>query len=420
MTPYEQDRRYYELAGKWRDGSITPMEAEEFAQWYRQGQDESVWVSPDFAANEADHQQRMEQAVYRKAGISAKPRSAVVRWLRPTAVIGTAAAVAVLAMAVGAWFLLGNRQQTIDNGLAATEIRPGGNRATLTLADGRTIDLNEAQTGIVVGDEISYTDGSAVVDSGKESLKSHASNHMSISTPNGGTYQITLPDGSNVWLNAASTLKYPSRFVGKERVVELEGEAYFEVRNIKYEVRSDGSRTSNFVPRNSKGNVPFKVLSKGQTVEVLGTQFNISAYPDEEETKTTLVEGKVKVTPGTENRSTPNRSPTTDHRPPITLSPGQQATTRDAYTTVRDVDVSSYTAWKDGLFLFDDEPLDVIMRKISRWYDVEVVFADGIDRQERFGGGVSRYGQLQEVLDRLSLTGKVRFAVKERRITVMP
>lgn len=410
MTPYEQEKRYYELAEKWHNATITPKEAEEFAQWYRQGQDETVYLGPNFVTSEAAHQQRMEQGVYRKAGISAKPRSAVIRWLPYAAAV-------VLVLAVGFLFLEQGLMNK-DQGKAAMEILPGGNRATLTLADGRTIDLSEAQTGIVVGNEITYTDGTEILDNrqqtidnrqavGKESQGSSVSHLMSLATPKGGTYQITLPDGSKVWLNAASTLRYPSRFDGKERVVELEGEAYFNIRQQTSDTRHQTK-------------LPFKVITYGQTVEVLGTQFNISTYHDDPETKTTLVEGSVQVASTTLAREFAASPDARMQEEPVILIPGQQATTRGAYTTIQDVDISSYTAWKDGLFLFDDESLDVIMRKISRWYDVEVVFADGIDRQERFGGGVSRYGQLQEVLDRLSLTGKVRFAVKERRITVMP
>src|SRR5690606_13352531 len=168
------------------------------------------------------------------------------------------------------------------------DILPGGNRATLTLADGRTINLSEAQTGIVVGDGITYLDGTGVLDNSASSV----STIMSLSTPKGGTYQITLPDGSKVWLNANSTLKYPSRFGGKERVVELEGEAYFDVSQQS----TANSRQASFVP--------FLVKTNNQTVEVLGTEFNISAYADDPVTKTTLVEGSVKVSAHAVNAST--------------------------------------------------------------------------------------------------------------------
>src|SRR5690606_27967693 len=198
-------------------------------------------------------------------------------------------------------------------------------RATLTLADGRTIDLSEAQTGIVVGEDVMYNDGSEVMEHRQDNLSgtqkgSLKTNYFVLSTPKGGTYQVTLPDGSKVWLNAGSTLKYPSRFSDGERIVEMTGEAYFSV--IRDEER------------------PFRVTSNGQQVEVLGTEFNVTAYPDDRETKTTLVEGSVRVA------LTTGRSPVTS-RSPITLKPGEQSIVRGANIEKQQVDTDEFTAWKD-------------------------------------------------------------------------
>ncbi len=290
------------------------------------------------------------------------------------------AAAAILAVAIGGWLFISDQQSAVS--LAATEILPGGNRATLTLADGRTIDLDEAQTGIVIGTEnITYTDGSAVnpADSPHAGLTTY---DLQLTTPKSGTYQITLPDGSRVWLNAASTLKYPSRFANDTREVILEGEAFFEIQEIQ------GARVSR---------APFNVLTAGQVVQVLGTQFNISAYPDEAETKTTLVEGKVKVTSGTRNGNTQTGLTTNDLRLTTKiLSPGEQSTTRGSAITVNTVDTESYTSWKDGIYVLDNGDLHQLIRQLERWYDVEFVMDGNI--QKPVSGIIPRNANLSEVL----------------------
>lgn len=257
---------------------------------------------------------------------------------------------------------------------SAVDIEPGGYRAALTLANGKTITLSNTQEGIAVGDEITYLDGSSVMGE-TESRADDPSHFMTLVTPKGGTYQITLPDGTRVWLNAASALKYPSRFDVDQRVVELEGEAYFEVKHLNY----------------SGAQVPFRVVSNALTVEVLGTQFNISAYPDEVQIRTTLVEGSVQVTPNASEVS------------PVVLKPGEQASTQGSIMKVTTVDIDQYTAWKNGRFYFKRTPLEDIMRQISRWYDVDVLYADSIPR-ETFSGKVSRNVSLMGLLDILQVS----------------
>jgi len=286
------------------------------------------------------------------------------------------AAAALIVLAVGFW-VVGNRWPMADDGtLAATEIRPGGNRATLTLADGRTVDLSEEQSGIVVGDGITYPDGTlvdaslreSVLESGKSAKQSHM---LTLTTPKGGTYQVTLPDGSKVWLNAASTITYPSRFAGNERVVEISGEAFLSVT-------TDKSR-------------PFSVKSNGQIVEVLGTAFNLSAYPDEPETKTTLVEGSVRVAPNTE------------HQQSITIRPGEQSVVRGVTAIVTQVDVERYTSWKSGYFYFKNTPFNEVMQQLARWYDIEVIY-NGRIPQETFSGKMDRDLTLNAVLKLLNVS----------------
>src|SRR5690606_11094862 len=270
--------------------------------------------------------------------LNAAPRARWTRWLP------YAAALMITGLA-GMWFLTGNWVANQDVVVVnAADIGPGGNRATLTLADGSTVNLSEAQSGIIVGEEISYLDGSVIIDNGQLTMdnddapeSSLSSINYQLSTPKGGTYQITLSDCTNVWLNSASTLTNPAQFEGNERVVELDGEAYFEVRNETLDMRLE-------TPLKSTGR-PFRVISKGQTVEVLGTQFNISAYADEAEIKTTLVEGRVKVNAA--------ESPFEG----LLLVPGEQAILTGTMMRKQQVDVEQFIAWKDGLFSFRETEL---------------------------------------------------------------
>src|SRR5690606_7907066 len=251
---------------------------------------------------------------------------------------------------------------------------------------------------------ISYLDGSEIIDNGQLAMgnddtpesSSSTINHQ-LSTPKGGTYQITLADGTNVWLNSESTLKYPTRFWGNERVVELEGEAYFEVT-----AQTAGVRTPN--------QVPFRVISKGQTVEVLGTQFNISAYADEAEIKTTLVEGRVKVNA--------DESPFES----LLLVPGEQAILAGTVMQKQQVDVEQFIAWKDGLFSFKETELHAVMRQLSRWYDVTIAYQDNVPTTHYYGA-ISRNESLAGVLELLQQSG-LNFKIEQvdgtHKLTVLP
>ncbi len=329
-------------------------------------------------------------------------RGIKINWRVPTwrDALPYAAALAIL-LTVG-WLVWGDRWVGNGKEIAATEILPGGNRATLTLADGRVINLDEAQTGIIVGTEnITYDDGSplgAVIPSAaEESLPNPggASVMLSLTTPKGGTYQITLPDGSKVWLNAASTLKYPSRFSGYERIVELTGEAFFEISSAPMSPAGGG-----------RGRLPFTVKTDKQSVDVLGTQFNISAYPDDDETKTTLVEGKVRVD-GAVDVEAHNHAP---NKSSVVLTPGQQATTRarlpgqGAAIQIHEVDVTQFTNWRNGRFSFDDKPFADIMKELGRWYDLEVTY-EGPVPTNRYFGGAYRTQRISLVLDVLRAGG---------------
>lgn len=278
---------------------------------------------------------------------------------------------------------------------AKNDISPGGNIATLTLADGRKISLTDAKNGQLAeqsGIKISKTaDGQLVYNITNAENSSQSLSYNTIETPAGGQYQVILPDGSKVWLNSASSLRYPVRFTGNERKVEISGEAYFEVAH------------------NSK--MPFRVINSSQIVEVLGTHFNIMAYPDESSTNTTLLEGSVRIIK--ENKSK-------------IISPGQQTRVKNGDIDVASVDVTQVTAWKEGYFMFKNEDIQSIMRQISRWYNLEVKYQGDIP-EKVFGGKISRTRNVSEVLEILESTGSIHFKIipgnaygKERRIIVMP
>lgn len=252
-------------------------------------------------------------------------------------------------------------------------------KATLTLPDGKKIDLSSEKKEISFRDNtIRYKDGSKV----GNGLDARSAQLVSLTTPKGGLYRLLLSDGSKVWLNTATVLRYPLKFGGKQRLVELDGEAYFEVAE-------DKSR-------------PFLIKSKGQQIKVLGTAFNVSAFSSESETCTTLIRGAVELS------SSKNS---------IKLSPAQEATLKNQNFTTRNVDPTQAIAWIDGNFSFDDESLVSIMNKISRWYDVDITYQN-VDQNARFFGGISQYENLQTVLNRLEKTGGLHFKLKGRRVIV--
>ncbi len=427
-----------QLIDRYIAGNATPTEAAQLESWYnRHAQDHPHIAYPD------NLPERMAQGL---PPILAAPQ---YRPERPRAtrrlykLLPYVAAVLLVVSAIGYFAMDGHWPMFGDRKLAATDILPGGNKATLTLADGRVIDLSSEQEGIIVGaEDITYQDGStlaAVIPSAAEesqpnsaethstplrSAQGDASVMLALTTPTGGTYQITLPDGSKVWLNSASTLKYPSRFSGESRNVILEGEAYFEIRPQAGKGGTRGPVGANPEGANPEGLIgdndhsPFSVQTANQVVNVLGTAFNVSAYPDDPETKTTLVEGKVKVTSGPQTGLTTNDLRLTTK----ILSPGQQATTRvrlpgqGAATTINDVDVTQYTSWKNGLFDFRDTPLDDVFKQLGRWYAIEV--EPGQLPDVRIDAVLSRQNTLQQTLQYLEKATGLRFTWKGGRLMV--
>ena len=305
------------------------------------------------------------------------------------------AAAAVLLIVASCVVILYSLSKSNDNDKpiiaknAQPQIIPGKDRAVLTLANGETIDLNEASNG-----EISKSGNIAITKQKNGELVYTVSNgqignkneleYNTIATPNGGQYKIVLPDGTNVWLNAASSLKYPTAFKSKERHVELTGEAYFEVAKNK--------------------DVPFTVTANEVNVKVLGTNFNIMAYKNEPSVNTTLLEGSVMLNANSKQ---------------ALLVPGQQGsvTKNSEQIDVKAVEVDDAVAWKNQYFSFRKENIESVMRKIERWYDVDVKYQGDI-KGKVLGGSISRSESIQELLDNLELTGKVKFKIEGRTIIV--
>ncbi|HEY9195483.1 MAG TPA: FecR domain-containing protein [Mucilaginibacter sp.] len=291
------------------------------------------------------------------------------------------------------YFLAGNNVHPVNKGIIA----PGGNKALLTLADGSKITLDDAASGELArqsGTKVSKAaNGRLVYTAGDKSSKSNADGfaqpaYNTIETPKGGQYQVDLPDGTRVWLNAGTSLRYPTNFVGAVRSVELTGEAYFEVAKNAHK--------------------PFKVISNNQVVEVLGTHFNISAYTDETSAKTTLLAGSVKVSSTRASKSK-------------LLKPGQQSDISyvNSSFSIQAVNTEEVVAWKNGYFLFNDEDLKSIMSRFARWYNVEVEYQGNVDNL-RFGGMVSRSKDLAQALKIIEQTGNLKTRIEGRRVIIMP
>ncbi|NQX41395.1 FecR domain-containing protein [Pedobacter steynii] len=292
-------------------------------------------------------------------------------------VAGVAAIIALIGFAVYFFKTPANlKKDQVITTLSAREIKPGKNVAILSFADGKKIRLSDVQSGLVMdASQVKYNDGSPVSALNGTKL-------LTITTPRGGTYQVRLSDGTRVWLNAASSLTYlPALMVNGERRVKLLGEAYFEVTKDKAH--------------------PFVVESAGQQVTVLGTHFNINSYQDEQDTKTTLVEGSIKVNG-------------------VFLKPSQQSvmTGHTNRLEVKEVDPSLAVAWKDGKFRCRREKLESLLRKVGRWYDVDIVYENEAAKQQTFSGTLSKADNFEKVLKRIALTGEANFKVEGRSVIV--
>jgi transmembrane sensor len=330
---------------------------------------EQLWEREDLKSPTYDRQRAevIYQEIVKSEGYTAavwpvKKSKRIKLWVK----LSLSAVAATIVIAFGTWLYYKPLQLVNPKSALANHIVPGKNAATLSLADGKVFILDTTKNSVVVADSITV-----------ETM-------LTASTPRGGTYAFTLPDGTKVWLNAASNLTFASTINSADtRTVELTGEAYFEVAHNKTK--------------------PFLVKTGAQTVQVLGTHFNVKAYPDETTTKTTLLEGLVRVS-SKENQA-------------VNLLPNQQALLSSTLHVVP-IDAQDAVAWKNGFFMFDNETLESAMQPIARWYDVDVVFEDEASKAGVYFGKISRYDNISKVLNMLTKTDLVAFRIEGKTIHV--
>lgn len=363
------DQTLSELSEKWLKGTISADELALLEEWYNHTPQECInWTGDDLG--EEQLKERLYHSIDRHIAVD-KP----ARYFRLTKTLyALAASIAVIIGTATGYMLLKNEVTNNTTPAPLAVVGTGSyNKAILTLANGQTMMLDDAANGVIAhqgNTKIKKTrDGELSYDAQDAEIAGAAVSNNTISTPKGGQYHISLPDGTKVWLNAASTLQFPTAFKGKERVVKLTGEAYFEVAKDKA--------------------VPFKVKMPDETsITVLGTHFNIMAYPEEHKVNATLLEGSISVQKGSLNKM---------------LVPGEMAQVTDKIS-LQKVDAEEMISWKNGLFRFENADVRTVMHEIERWYNVGVIY-EGAVPGNKITGFVSRTSQLNEVLKMLELSG---------------
>jgi len=375
---------YIQLFEKFMAGKATPAEIELLLSH----QDDFELAENDTEAEKGAFADIREQIISR-LDLSVKDSYPQKRhW----SVFWAAASVTLLTVLASFFFFKSKTQYTLiaaRKGLTNQDVKPAPNNTTLTLANGKTVVLNHLKAGSFFQQGSirvkKRANGSLEINALANNNSRHADNEVNtISTPIGGHYEVVLPDGSKVWLNALTTLKFPSVFTHNERKVELMGEAYFEIVKNK--------------------EMPFKVQFNNSLVKVLGTHFNIMAYQDEAQSTTTLLEGSVAISKNSMQKM---------------LLPGQQAV---IVPSRQQIDISpaeaGAVAWKDNLFLFHDDNIKSIMRQLARWYDIDVAYQTNTAHKE-YGIRMSKSKNLSEILKNLELTGTIHFKIDGRRVVVM-
>lgn len=365
----DNEKRYEKMIDRYLKGEDTPEEARLLNTYFNQKADQlsDGGKIPDIVKRKKRVWQRIA------------PKQHIASRLVTLRQIGLVAACAALFLVAGWYIFLRTEDSHVDVAhLAETDIKPGQYGATITLGDGRPIVLDSTKKGAVIGSALTYEDGTTVLGGGKVPIAAHEL--LTASTAKGQTYTFVLPDGTKVWLNAASRLTFPSRFGDDRREVTLEGEGYFVIKH------EEGRH--------------FYVRSKGQVVEDLGTAFNIRAYADDVAPATTLTEGVARV-----NNTN--------------LRPGQQALQqKGGKILIQEADLDQVLAWREGTFVFRGETLEEVFRSVSRWYNVDVVFANEQTRYITVGGTISRSRHIHAVLDLMERTGKVKCTINGNVITV--
>ena len=398
MSPSEKDKQYFfELLAKYNNGTATTQECEFVEKFlaimnYRKT-DVLAGFDEEKYSMEKEMEDRLLQSIRRDTG-NRTGHTIVhrVHFLRRTR---WWAAAAIIVMLTGTAYWLLNKtpkQQLVAKVGPANDVQPGRQGALLTLANGRVVLLDSMGNGVVASEK-----GAEVVMKDGELTYNAAIAHNvpitynTISTPKGRQFALQLPDGSKVWLNAASSLRYPVVFAGSERRVEITGEAYFEVATLRLR---------------SGQKMPFKVsIDNKTTVEVLGTHFNVNAYHDEGTIKTTLLEGAVKVSHEKQTQL---------------LKPGEQVSVSQSSQLSHPIPVQTdeVVAWKNGTFSFTNASLETVMRQLARWYNIEVEFVGEIPGGA-FSGEIDRSLTLDQVLKGLTKT-RVHYTIQKNKLLVQP
>ncbi|HWK06735.1 MAG TPA: FecR domain-containing protein [Puia sp.] len=406
---------FVELLNKYGNDAATPEERDELFIMVQSGEYRELLEQHVAATLQSGSLQGPELAETQKREMlqrifqdASKP-ARVVQMERETPYRRNWIVAACLVLLVGSATYLWLQQQkhpeiarTPGNNPVQPDLAPGGNKAILTLSNGASILLDSAANGI-----LTQQGNTRVLKTGNGQLAYNITDekpaevlYNTLATPRGGQYQLMLPDGSKVWLNAASSIHYPTAFMGRERKVEITGEAYFEVAPLT----SEGGQGP-LAPKGGHEKIPFIVAVNGMEVRVLGTHFNVNAYEDETTVRTTLLEGSVLV----------KKDAAIAY-----LKPGQQSrlSKGGAITVENDADVEEAIAWKNGLFHFSNSSLEDVMRQVARWYDVAIEYKGAIVPRQ-FGGEIPRSSNASDVLKILELS-KVHFQIEGKKIIVMP
>lgn len=391
-----EKKPFLNLIGKYLAGQASVEEEQQLISFFESFQANEAWDEEVMGVKSELEEKMLNRLMQSVQHIPAVSQPEVR--IRPVALWrNIAAAIIILIIAGTAFFKLNHRAKPNHvASLAQPALLPGGNKALLKLANGSTIVLNKAANGVLAMQgniAVRKTQDGQLVYQADKADKSAGGASNTIITPKGGKYELTLSDGTKVWLNAESSLTFPTVFNSNERHVELKGEAYFEVAKVYTNTP------------NGKVRMPFYVQAKNTKVEVLGTHFNVMAYDDAPDLKATLLEGSVMVKHGNNTQK---------------ITPGQQASIvngSNAPIEVRTVKTESVMAWKDDLFLFDNTDIVEAMQQIKRWYNADVVY-EGVKPDVQFTGVLPRSSEVTKVLSLLESAQGVKFTIDGNRIIV--
>jgi len=372
--------RYRELGSKWLKNDISEAEKEEFLAWYDKHPDEELLIPRSFAENEVALKERILSKVNDTIDQPSKstPFYMMIRKSRLVAAL----MLVISFFGIGYYYI---QEKNTTTSIALSEIQPGSNKATLTLENGDIIDLENEEEGLIVGDDLHYHDGKRLAENSANELET---SYITLTTPRGGEYQLKLSDGTRVWLNAASTIRFPRKFMSNKREIELlEGEVFFDVASKRINDKK----------------VPFLVKNKEQLVEVLGTQFNINTYDKKLGVVTTVAEGTVAVTSNDQSLK--------DNK--VLLTMGMQAQVNQKGIKKQNVDVDDVLAWKNGFFYFDEADIYSVLGAFERWYNIDVSYE--IKRSDDlFYGKLPKNVTLDKALHILKTAG-IKFEVKNKQ-----